>query len=298
MFAVGFQRPKILRRLGVAVLLAAAFSCSRGQIPPVYGAEKSTAAPPSKKISVADRSKGESGKPAAKPADLSRALELARESLAKLEDVEDYQCTFIKREMLGDELSEHEYLTLKVRHKPFSVYLHCQGPTMPKGQEVIYVEGRNDGDAWVHSTGIQAILGDMKLAPTGVLMMKDNRYPLTNIGMKNLITRQIAAYEKKKSPEDYQVKVLKCTIDKKECRCVRVQYPHPTEENPQLTTKTYYEKATSLPLRFERFDMPQEPDGEPVLVEEYTYHDLEINPGLTDDDFDPANPAYEFKAGD
>ena len=35
-------------------------------------------------------------------------------------------------------------------------------------------------------------------------------------------------------------------------------------------------------------------DGEPVLEEEYTYTDVRVNVGLTDLEFDPDNPEYDF----
>jgi negative regulator of sigma E activity len=35
-------------------------------------------------------------------------------------------------------------------------------------------------------------------------------------------------------------------------------------------------------------------DGEDTLLEEYVFHQLAINVGLTDHDFDPGNPDYDF----
>jgi outer membrane lipoprotein-sorting protein len=43
-----------------------------------------------------------------------------------------------------------------------------------------------------------------------------------------------------------------------------------------------------LPIYVEIFDWQNE------LVERYGYRDLRLNPGLTDADFDPKNPAYGF----
>ncbi len=39
---------------------------------------------------------------------------------------------------------------------------------------------------------------------------------------------------------------------------------------------------------------PDGGDGVPPLAERYTYEDLVLDAPLTADDFDPANPAYEF----
>ena len=36
---------------------------------------------------------------------------------------------------------------LKMRHRPFSVYMYFLGPPL-KGQEVMYIDGQNDGNMW------------------------------------------------------------------------------------------------------------------------------------------------------
>src|SRR5687768_10124691 len=85
---------------------------------------------------------------------LARHLEVARDSLAAVEQVSDYTATFSKRELVDGALTEEESLFVKIRHEPFSAYVLCLGPVKPKGQEVIYIEGANNGEAWAHTTGI------------------------------------------------------------------------------------------------------------------------------------------------
>jgi hypothetical protein len=48
-------------------------------------------------------------------------------------------------------------------------------------------------------------------------------------------------------------------------------------------------------VRYAAYHWPQTQDDKigPV-IEEYTYLDLKINVGLTDADFDPENPNYNF----
>ena len=43
-----------------------------------------------------------------------------------------------------------------------------------------------------------------------------------------------------------------------------------------------------LPIYTEIFDWQGR------LVERYAYRDVHLNPGLTEEDFHPTNPAYEF----
>jgi hypothetical protein len=49
-----------------------------------------------------------------------------------------------------------------------------------------------------------------------------------------------------------------------------------------------------LVLMFRSFGWPEKEGDEIPLLESYTYHDVEINVGLTDEDFDPDNPKYNF----
>ena len=50
---------------------------------------------------------------------LDAVLATARRSLERLENIRDYSCVFAKRERIEGELSEREYLALKIRHRPF-----------------------------------------------------------------------------------------------------------------------------------------------------------------------------------
>ena len=63
---------------------------------------------------------------------------------------------------------------------------------------------------------------------------------------------------------------------------------------PYYIAKVYVDIAMSLPIRFEAYDWPEQPEGAPQLIEEYTYLDLKLTDRLTDEDFDPDNPDYSF----
>ena len=46
-----------------------------------------------------------------------------------------------------------EHMFTKVRHQPFSVYMHFIGPEKKKGQEALYVAGANNGKMVAHAGG-------------------------------------------------------------------------------------------------------------------------------------------------
>ncbi len=93
----------------------------------------------------------------------------------------------VKRERLGNKLGDYQYMFVKVRHQPFSVYMYFLAPSAEKGQEVIYVDGANNGKMWAHGVGIQdTMFGTVSLEPDGVVAMQGQRYPLTELGILNL----------------------------------------------------------------------------------------------------------------
>ena len=55
---------------------------------------------------------------------LMPALHIAYDGLKHIDsNIQDYSATLVKRERLAGELSEHQYIYVKVRRNPFSVYL-------------------------------------------------------------------------------------------------------------------------------------------------------------------------------
>ncbi len=66
----------------------------------------------------------------------------------------DYTCTFYKQERIGSELGDGQSIELKMRHKPFSVYMKWLSGD--KGREVLYVDGVDDNRMTVHPGGWKA----------------------------------------------------------------------------------------------------------------------------------------------
>ena len=58
--------------------------------------------------------------------------------------------------------------------------------------------------------------------------------------------------------------------------------------------RVFIDDQLQLPIRYAAYTWPAVAGGKPVVLEEYTYMDLKLNVGLTDNDFDPKNPSYAF----
>ncbi len=228
---------------------------------------------------------------------LMPALRWAREGLPAIEAIHDYTATLSKRERIGNTIGEDQYVALKVRHKPFSVYLNFLAPSAVKGQECLYIEGANAGKMWAHSTGIQEkMFGTVSLPPDGAMAMRGQRYPLTQIGILNLTRRLIEVASEDVKYGECEVKYFTgAKINDRICTCAQVIHPVPRKNFLFNLARIFVDDNLNIPVRYEAYDWPKAAGGAPELIEEYTYLNMKLNVGLTDSDFDIDNTAYRFR---
>lgn len=228
---------------------------------------------------------------------LMPALRWADSGHREMEQLSDYSATMVKRERINGKLGEHEFMFVKVRHNPFSVYMRFLAPNKLKGQEVIYVEGMNDGKMSAHGTGMQKVFGTQQLDPTSWLAMRGNRYPITELGVLNLVTRLIEIGERDTQYGECEVKFYPgAKIEDRVCTCIEVMHPVPRRNFLFHIARIYIDDELNIPVRYEAYDWPEIDGGKPLLTEEYTYLKLKLNNGYTDADFDVRNPNYQFGA--
>ena len=228
---------------------------------------------------------------------LMSTIRWAQTGRKELEKLHDYSATLVKRERINGKLGEHEYMFLKVRHRPFSVYLYFLAPDKLRGQEVVYVEGRDGGKMSAHGSGLLKVLGTQQLDPTGLLAMRGNRYPITEIGVLNLVTRLLETGKKDSQYGECEVKFYHgAKIEDRVCTCIEVVHPIPRRNFLFHVARIYVDDELNVPIRYAAYDWPEEEGGPPRLTEEYTYMNLKLDNGFTDADFDVRNPNYQFSA--
>lgn len=222
-------------------------------------------------------------------------LRWAYDGLRDLEAIDDYSAVLVKRERIGGQVGEYQKMFIKVRHRPFSVYLHFLSPASLRGQEVIYVEGQNDGKMWARGTGVRGVFGTVSLQPDGVIAMQGNRYPITEIGILNLVRRLIEVAEADTKYGECEVKYYQgAKVGDRVSTCIEVVHPVPRRNFRFHLARVFVDDELNLPIRYESYSWPTTPGAEPELIEEYTYLDLKLNVGFTDADFDIRNPNYRF----
>ncbi len=227
---------------------------------------------------------------------LMPVLRWAYSGLGNIEKIHDYSTTLAKRERIGGKLLPYQYMFVKLRQKPFSVYMYFLGPADLKGQEVIYVEGQNNDRLWAHGVGFQAHFGTVSLKPDGLVAMTNQRYPLTELGILNMTRRLVDVGEQDKRYGECQVTYSEgAKINGRVCTMIEVVHPVPRRNFLFHVARIFVDKQLNLPIRYESYDWPKEPGGPPELMEEYTYLNLKLNNGFTDADFSIKNPNYKFR---
>ena len=237
---------------------------------------------------------------------LDRALQIARDGLAHCRaNIDDYTAILVKRERISGTLGEHEYMYAKIRNRkvtdgkltqPQSVYLAFLKPSSIKGREVIYVENQNDGNLIAHEGGFKGkFLPTVTIPPDGMLAMRGQRHPMTEIGIENLMVRLIERGSSARQFSDVTCEVRK-NAKVKDRVCTVLQVIQPTRR-PQLEfyqAQIFIDDEYNVPIRYVAYDWPAR-EGDPLeVIEEYNYLNLKLNVGLTDADFDPHNQAYSF----
>lgn len=228
---------------------------------------------------------------------LDDAIKLGQESRAAYGKVQDYTAVFDKTEVVGSNLIEQS-MDMKFRQKPFSVYLHCRS-SKEKGREAIYVAGANSDKIVVHETGLKSLAGAMAFKLNDDLVMQENRYPITDLGIGRILEKSLVIWErdKKLSAEQVDVRIFDGQAASRPCDVVQIKYAGPQANQTYSLSRVYFDKETKLTIQAEQFGWPKTQGEQPKLLEKYTYTDVETNVGLTDEDFDTQNSKYGFGKG-
>lgn len=235
------------------------------------------------------------------------ALEIAVESYKHIrKNVRDYSCGIVRQERVDGRLQAAEYMTAKVRHQrtiggkvaiPFGVYLNVQAPAKVKGREVLFVDGKNDGDMIVRNGGKRFAFVTATIQPDSDRAMRGNRYPLTEFGFENLVKRLIEVVK-----EDIRLNVNtkveffeNASLNGRSCTGIRVTHPDFDSRLRFHKATVFMDNELEVPVHYEAYGWSKQDGQEPPLLEKYTYRDIKLNVGYTDWDFDRSNPTYKLK---
>ena len=125
--------------------------------------------------------------------------------------------------------------------------------------------------------------------------MQGQRYPITDIGLENLIVKLIERGETARQYSDVRAEFRRnAKVKDRVCTVLEVTQPTKRPDLEFYLARIFIDDQLQIPIRYEAYDWPESPDAKPEIIEQYTYLDVKVNVGLTDLDFDPENPAYSF----
>lgn len=216
------------------------------------------------------------------------------------ENIRTYSCQLVKRERIGGRLQAYQFADVKVRcaeHKaghtvvPMSVLMRFLGPAKLKGRIVLFTEGDSDGRAWVRMGGSGLFKDvELKVEPNGETARRESRYPITEIGFDRIMQRLIdlARKDVNADPEARNTVVKyfqNAKLKDRSCTHIQVEHPERSEEFTFYRASLYVDDELNVPVRLVVFDWPSTDGGNPRLIEEYNYMNLELNVALRHDLF-------------
>ena len=125
--------------------------------------------------------------------------------------------------------------------------------------------------------------------------MEENRHPINEAGIGSLIETVIDRWNQELDPTETTVEIHRhAKVGHRACTLIDTVHTVQRDSYFFHHVKVFIDHEHGVPIRFEAYNWPKKPGLEPELMEEYTYSDLKTDIGLTDLDFDPANPHYSY----
>ena len=201
--------------------------------------------------------------------------------------VDHYTATFLLQERVDRELGPNQRLLLKFK-KPLKIYLRwLQGKH--EGRQALYPAGVDGNELWVR---LPLLVGavTVSLDPQSPRARKDSRHAITDVGIGKLLDliSENASRGLQRGELTVEDRGQHAPFDRPAQRYILHFPTDPTKGYYCMTALIDVDRDYQLPVYAEIFDWHNQ------LIERYGYRDIRINPGLTDADFDPKNPAYGF----
>ena len=127
--------------------------------------------------------------------------------------------------------------------------------------------------------------------------MRENRHPITEFGFENFGRRLIRLIPEAVAPDQVRIEHSENSkVDGRVCTGIVVTRTNRTQQDRFHRVRIFFDRELKVPIHYEAYDWPKTEGGKPVLLEQYTFRDIVINPGLTDGDFRRDHPKYGFTA--
>jgi len=204
------------------------------------------------------------------------------------QEVDDYVTIFHKQCRVKGKLHPPETILLKFK-KPFSVYMKWLA-SPEEGREAIYVQGRHGNKLVAHRGRFPDLT--VKLDPHSYLAMRGNLRSIKDVGIGSIIKTLADSLERYQDYPPGRIEFYDhglVEVFGQTCRCLEVVLPEEDRSDSQEgRAMVWISSQTGLPVRIAIWDRAGR------LIEDYAFEETRLNAGLTEMDFDPANPAYGY----
>lgn len=234
--------------------------------------------------------------------ELNTALTFMQWSIRELEtNIKDY--TAIVTSTINVEGKEEtEVSSWKVRHQhntafgevPEAIYIKWLSPKKKNGLETVWIEKSNDNKLAFHFLGLSNI-ATLQIEPDRYREMQNLKLPVTESVLKHLAQRANSVCIRAEQVDDCDVSIEKgILIDDSECTQFQLKHHDKTENSPFSVESIFFSDELRIPVAYEAFSWPKNHDEKPALAERYIFSEIKLNIGLSNTEFSPKNPEYDF----
>jgi len=218
---------------------------------------------------------------------------IIEEAVEAYRTVQDYTAQLYRTERVGDDLRKEERIFLKFR-KPDMIYMKWQTSPNPgllnEGTEVIYPAAPGKKKMTAHLGGlINLITPTVTVDPTDKMVMDNNRHPVTHTGIGFILDLFVQQRDRAVEDAGFQ-QVYHGMVEIMGRQTHKIEFIMPGKQKGYYCyrAEVYFDAVHKLPIRIVVYNWEDE------LVERYSFKDLALNVGLTEEDFKPRNRAYNF----
>ena len=199
---------------------------------------------------------------------LEEPLRLVAAAKQMYAQVQSYRCVLISQERINRDLKPENVMELTYRKNPLSIYMRWIGPKDKVGQEVCYVQGKNQNKLRVlPKGGMSGLLGWTSFDIDSPTVKQNSRHIITETGFANIIDQCEKHWTRERTMGKTAASVAEYEYNKR--RCIRVEATH-TAYDPSFYSYrfvVFFDKETRLPVRMESYDWPRagSPQGGELL---------------------------------
>lgn len=208
-----------------------------------------------------------------------RFSELLKRASEKIAAAKDFHCVLIKREVIGDVLEREEKLDFTQRFEPHSLRLEWIGKRF-KGRKLAFVKGANNDKVLVRLGTPLMRLKLLHFSTDSAIIRHYSRYTPDVAGYNNLLKRIVRVHAAAASAG--KLSIAMSEPQRRNGRTVQrfeLTFKYGLVDVDASRMIVWFDLGTSLPVRTIMHDRSGR------VVEDYEWRGIELDRGLTDDDF-------------